>query len=438
VATTLLLADDSLTIQRVIELTFADEEVFVVTVSDGHAAMTLIDAQPPDIVLADIGMPGKTGYEVAAHVKHSPRTAHIPVLLLTGAFEPVDQRKAQESGCDGVMTKPFEPHVVIGRVRELLERSRRGGAAAPATRAATSAARAPHEPSNDQPGPVAAHVDAAPANASSSEIGDFFDQLDAAFARLPGTRSAPETVESAVHSGEPPAAWLRPQAPAAVEGADNWDGIVPSTVGPGRPSSQQSAGTRVVYSLPANLSSETPVFLQPMESQELRESAVAAPARPSPAMPLPVPPLAVESSVPSPSVVLPAVVLPSVVPPAVVLPSPVHPAVASSPVPPTLMPSLPPPLPAFRDTVPATPPLADAFAALLDAEEPGAPPADLRAWAPPPPAPLVTDELIEQIVQRVLARLSDHAVLTTVADVVSSTAERLIREEIDRIKAAIK
>ena len=71
-------------------------------------------------MLADIGMPGKNGYEVAQYIKQSPRLAHIPVVLLTGAFEPVDQARAAEAGCDGVLAKPFEPQLVIGRVKELL------------------------------------------------------------------------------------------------------------------------------------------------------------------------------------------------------------------------------------------------------------------------------------------------------------------------------
>ena len=84
----LLLADDSVTIQRVIELTFADEDVQVVAVSDGDQAIARMNAEPPDIVLADVGMPGKNGYEVAAYMKHTPSLAHIPVVLLTGASEP--------------------------------------------------------------------------------------------------------------------------------------------------------------------------------------------------------------------------------------------------------------------------------------------------------------------------------------------------------------
>src|SRR5258706_2540114 len=89
-AYTLLLADDSVTIQRVIELTFADEDVQVIAVSDGDQAIERLDrAAPPDIVLADIGMPGKNGYEVAQYIRQTPRLSHIPVMLLTQAFEPV-------------------------------------------------------------------------------------------------------------------------------------------------------------------------------------------------------------------------------------------------------------------------------------------------------------------------------------------------------------
>src|SRR5215216_3699756 len=90
----LLLADDSVTIQRVIELTFADEDVQVLAVSDGEQAIAAVDQRTPDIVLADVGMPGRDGYEVAQHIKNTPRLAHIPVVLLTGAFEPIDQARA--------------------------------------------------------------------------------------------------------------------------------------------------------------------------------------------------------------------------------------------------------------------------------------------------------------------------------------------------------
>ena len=116
----LLLADDSVTIQRVIELTFADEDVQLTCVGDGAQAIERIAADPPDIVLADVGMPEKDGYDVAGFIKNDPKLRHIPVLLLTGAFEPIDEERARAVGCDGVLAKPFEPQMVITRVKELL------------------------------------------------------------------------------------------------------------------------------------------------------------------------------------------------------------------------------------------------------------------------------------------------------------------------------
>lgn len=119
---TLLLADDSVTIQRVIELTFANEDVRVVSVSDGRRAVEWFEGDTPDIVLADVDVPEVDGYALAEFVKQSPRLRHVPVLLLAGAFEPVDQDRANAAGCDGVLVKPFEPQQLVTRVKALLER----------------------------------------------------------------------------------------------------------------------------------------------------------------------------------------------------------------------------------------------------------------------------------------------------------------------------
>jgi CheY-like chemotaxis protein len=124
----LLLADDSVTIQRVIELTFADEEIDVIAVGDGKLAIDRVKSEKPDIVLADVGMPERDGYEVSTFVKGTPEFAHIPVLLLTGAFEPIDEARARAAGCDGVLVKPFEPQLVIHRVKDLISGSRSASA----------------------------------------------------------------------------------------------------------------------------------------------------------------------------------------------------------------------------------------------------------------------------------------------------------------------
>jgi CheY-like chemotaxis protein len=158
---TLLLADDSTTIQRIVELTFASEDIAVVAFSDGDHAIASLDRSIPDIVLADVGMPGRSGYEVSRYIKNSPPLAHIPVLLLTGAFEPVDQAKALEAGCDGILIKPFEPQFVISRVKELLKKSKPGS--------------------------------------KDDEVEQYFEELDRAFANLSSTPPpAPVDVEQSV------------------------------------------------------------------------------------------------------------------------------------------------------------------------------------------------------------------------------------------------
>ena len=116
----LLLADDSVTIQRVVQLTFVDEDIEVVTIGDGSQIVDAIRKETPDIVLVDVNMPNKDGYEVAAFIK-SGATHNVPVVLLAGAFEPVNEAQAKEAGCDGVLVKPFEPNQVIEKVKELLD-----------------------------------------------------------------------------------------------------------------------------------------------------------------------------------------------------------------------------------------------------------------------------------------------------------------------------
>jgi CheY-like chemotaxis protein len=119
----ILLADDSITIQKVIELTFSDEDFEVVTVGNGRLALERLPEVRPDIVLCDIIMPEKDGYEVCEQVKSNPAWSHVPVLLLTGAFEPFDQERASRAGYDGSLAKPFEPETLIAKVKELLARA---------------------------------------------------------------------------------------------------------------------------------------------------------------------------------------------------------------------------------------------------------------------------------------------------------------------------
>jgi len=120
-ARTLLLVDDSVTIQRVVELSFAHEDLRIVSMSDGQRALQWLEVDKPDIVVVDVGVPEVDGYTVATRVKNAKRTKDVPVLLLAGAFEPVDEKRVRDIGCDGVIVKPFEPKQLVERVKELID-----------------------------------------------------------------------------------------------------------------------------------------------------------------------------------------------------------------------------------------------------------------------------------------------------------------------------
>jgi CheY-like chemotaxis protein len=327
---TLLLVDDSVTIQRVIELTFADEDVRVVAVGDGRQAIERVEREPPDIVLADVGMPGCDGYEVASFVKNRPELAHIPVLLLTGAFEPVDEARVRQVRADGVLAKPFEPQELIRRVKALLSADAeqptpgtvpQSPEAGDGTRGTESLA------SREQsvPPPTAPDEGEVTASGGGVSLDDYFDRLDAAFASL----SVPSHIDEAanVPAVTPHPTWRDEGAApdAAVKRLHSDSTVLPDTDRP-RPSPHPEGG--------------------------LTPSAI--------------------------------------------------------------------------------------FAAFLEAEQAGqSAPGPVPGSLVPPPAYPSVEELVETVAQRVLAQLSDRIVREAVADIVSDVAERLVREEIERIKASI-
>ena len=117
----LLLADDSLAVQKVIDLTFSDEGMQVTAVSDGRLALEQLEQVAPDVVLADVFMPGLGGYELCEFIKQSERFGEIPVMLLVGSFEPFDEAEARRAGADDVVTKPFQSiRELVSRVGSLL------------------------------------------------------------------------------------------------------------------------------------------------------------------------------------------------------------------------------------------------------------------------------------------------------------------------------
>jgi CheY-like chemotaxis protein len=112
----LLLADDSITIQKVVDLTFADEGVTVLCVNNGREAIEQLSDFAPDVVLADVLMPEINGYELCEYIKNKNEFKHIPVMLLVGSFEPFDEEEARRVGANDTLTKPFQS------IRRLIEK----------------------------------------------------------------------------------------------------------------------------------------------------------------------------------------------------------------------------------------------------------------------------------------------------------------------------
>jgi len=150
----ILLADDSITIQKVITITFAAEDYEIAIAGDGDSAIEKAKAIKPDLVMADVAMPGKNGYQVCDFIKKDPALRNTPVILLSGTFEPLNKEEAARVKADGNIVKPFESQELTERVKDLLAKSA-------ASREATVSQVAP---------PVAPPVPPAPEKKSEPQI----------------------------------------------------------------------------------------------------------------------------------------------------------------------------------------------------------------------------------------------------------------------------
>jgi CheY-like chemotaxis protein len=116
----LLLADDSVVIQKLVGLSFANENIEIISTDNGDDAVTMARDLRPDVILADVVMPGLSGYEVCEAIKQDAGLAHTPVLLLTGTFEAFDEARAAAVGANGQITKPFEAQALVERVKAVM------------------------------------------------------------------------------------------------------------------------------------------------------------------------------------------------------------------------------------------------------------------------------------------------------------------------------
>jgi CheY-like chemotaxis protein len=116
----LLLAEDSHIIQRVFELTLRQSGISLTVVDNGIDAIRLAEEISPDLVVADVSLPGKDGFEVARELGTPETGRSFPVLILAGSLSPLDEERYRSCGADGVLYKPFESQELIDKVQALL------------------------------------------------------------------------------------------------------------------------------------------------------------------------------------------------------------------------------------------------------------------------------------------------------------------------------
>lgn len=423
----ILLADDSITIQKVIELTFSDEDFEVVTVGNGRLAVEKAQEVRPDIVLCDIIMPEKDGYEVCDFIKKHPALGHVPVLLLTGAFEPFDQERAARVGCDGFLAKPFEPQTLIAKVKDLLSQAA-SRQAAPSIRPAAPPPPAPPvqvaPPPPPRPAPaVAPLAPTAPAFAPPPvpEPPPFLPE-------------EPVLEEAAMGFGEVAEPASEPTLVPTFEDASTLEpgpfgeaesfGEAPDDLVPVSPEEQET------LSAPPRLDDSSTVMFQavPPPEPEWAQPEMEVP----PTMEVPLEARA-QASAASAGVFEEvfeeeAGALPPVAEPASsVLAPPPTPVAAAHVVsrPPIPEPPPPPPMPPEE--------LEEASFAEVGVSEPA-----------PAASPSVAAEVgvpadqVAQIAQRVVAQISERVVREVAWEVIPDLAEALIKKEIERLKAELQ
>lgn len=116
----ILVADDDLDLLGLVAYSLSQAGYFVVKANDGTSALTIFDAEAPDLVILDINMPGASGFEVCTAIR---TRGDVPVMMLTARGEEQDLVKALDLGADDYLTKPFSPKTLLARVKALLRRA---------------------------------------------------------------------------------------------------------------------------------------------------------------------------------------------------------------------------------------------------------------------------------------------------------------------------
>ena len=117
----ILAVDDSPTIRKLVTITLSEKGHDVVTAPDGVEALKLLAERLPDLILLDINMPRLSGYKLCNFLKKHERTAHIPVIMLSGNDGVIDKMRGKIKGCDAFIGKPFAPEDLVKTVNQHLQ-----------------------------------------------------------------------------------------------------------------------------------------------------------------------------------------------------------------------------------------------------------------------------------------------------------------------------
>jgi CheY-like chemotaxis protein len=209
VPTKILVADDSATMRRVLEMTFAGEDATVTTVEAAEAALAKAGELSPDLIFADASLPGVDGYELAKRIKADPKLAKIAVVLMASQQAPYDDAKGRAAGVDDHISKPFDTQSVIDRVGQVLAKARSAPAAEAKPAAAPPARPAPPAPVAPVAAAASAPAAARPPQGTRMGVGAVPLQP----AAKPGV-AAPQPMPALRQGGAPPSPIAAPAAAA--------------------------------------------------------------------------------------------------------------------------------------------------------------------------------------------------------------------------------
>jgi CheY-like chemotaxis protein len=418
----ILVADDSVTIQKAFAMTFTgDDEVVVTAARSADEGLTIAQKMQPDLVIADGAMPGRSGYDLCASLRGDPNLRGVPVYILASTQQPYDEARGQRAGVDGHLTKPWETTALIDRVHEAL----RGGAGA-APSAATPADGGHFGPPPTPPPRISAPGASSMSSSLEDDYGEISIDQDKEVARDTDRRARLATPPPP--PAPPPRASMSMPAVSSPPGAglgSPGSGLRPSLIPGMRPGAMPTArpGTAPVrpVSGPGAVPSVPP-------SQ--------APLGPSP-LPGNVPPRPAAAPVGRTMIGLPAANVP--------IPGAMRPSIPSMPSVPSVPAGMPPAAPAVPGRSPSSPGIPLGRASIPSAPVRPTPPSFPSPIAPPhaAPAPSVSPAAVSASVDQKLAafaakgpeyeaiaKLSREIIEQVVWEVVPELAEAIIREHV--------